>query len=91
MTTQSEHRHLDRLAALPCALCAAEPVEIHHILEGRIKGRKSGHWTAIPLCPDCHRGSANGIHGKQAMLRIRKTTELALLAETLETLYGNAR
>lgn len=88
MTTAAESRHLDRLARMGCVLCGSQPVEVHHILEGRIKGRKSGHWTAIPLCPDCHRGSNNGIHGRQAMLRIRKITELELLAETLEHLYG---
>ena len=89
--TASEKRHLDRVAALPCALCGAQPVEVHHILEGRVKGRKSGHWTTIPTCPDCHRGSKNGIHGQQNMLRIMKKTELELLAETLEQIYGRAR
>lgn len=41
MTTQSQAIHLSRLAAMPCALCGAVPVEIHHLLEGRIKGRKA--------------------------------------------------
>lgn len=85
---QAEAKHLNWIAALPCCLCGAKPVEVHHILEGRIKGRKSAHYTAIPLCPDCHRGSKNGIHGRQDMLRIKKTTELELLAETLERIYG---
>lgn len=85
---QAEAKHLSRIAALPCCLCGAKPVEVHHILEGRIKGRRSAHYTAIPLCPDCHRGSKNGIHGRQDMLRIKKTTELELLAETLERIYG---
>ncbi len=89
MTTKSEAQHLSRLASLPCALCGTQPVEIHHLLEGRIKGRKSGHWTAIPLCPECHRGSNDGIHGRQAMLKVMKKTELELLAETLEVIYGN--
>lgn len=84
----SEAKHLAKVAALPCALCGTQPVEVHHILEGRIKGRKSGHWTAIPLCPDCHRGSHNGIHGRQAMLKIKKLTELELLGDTLESIYG---
>lgn len=88
MTTKAQAQHLSRLAEQPCVLCGTKPVEIHHILEGRIKGRKSGHWTAIPLCPDCHRGSHNGIHGNQAMLKVNKTTELELLAQTLENIYG---
>jgi hypothetical protein len=78
--------HLSRLSAMPCALCGtAGQTEVHHILEGRVKGRKSGHYTAIPLCVSCHRGSM-GIHGNQAMLKIHKTTELELLGETIEKL-----
>lgn len=88
MTTKAEAKHLSLLAGMPCCLCGAQPVEIHHILEGRIKGRKSAHFTAIPLCVDCHRGSENGIHGRQNMLKVMKTTELELLAATLETVYG---
>lgn len=81
-------RHMARVATLPCCLCGATPVEVHHILEGRIPGRRSSDWTTIPLCADCHRGR-HGIHGDKAMLRVLKTTELELLAETLETLYGH--
>ena len=88
MTTKAEKAHLSRIAAQPCALCGAQPVEVHHILEGRIKGRKSGHWTAIPLCVDCHRHSLRGIHGRKDMLKVMKTTELELLAQTLERIYG---
>jgi hypothetical protein len=91
MTTAAEKRHLDKVSSQPCALCGAMPVEVHHILEGRIKGRKSGHWTAIPLCPCCHRDSSLGIHGRQDMLRIHKVTELELLGQTLERIYGAVR
>lgn len=80
--------HLSRLSAMPCSLCGTEgQTEVHHILEGRVKGRKSGHYTAIPLCVSCHRGS-NGIHGNQAMLKIYKKTELELLGETIHKLFN---
>ena len=85
----AEKQHLDRLAQLPCALCGASGVHIHHLLEGRVKNRKSGHWTSIPLCPDCHTGSRNGIHGQRVMWNVQKKTELELLGETLEKLYAN--
>lgn len=89
MTTLAESRHLDRLAQLPCALCGSSGVEIHHILEGRTPGRKSSHWTAIPLCPICHRDSRDGIHGRrEGFWLVRKASELALLGETLDKLYG---
>lgn len=88
MSAATEKRHMDRVAQLDCCLCGTKPVELHHILEGRTPGRKCSNWLVIPLCPDCHRGSHNGIHGRQAMLKVMKTNELALLAQTLERVYG---
>jgi len=76
---------------MPCVVCGAEPVEVHHILEGRCPGRRSPDWLAIPVCPDCHRGAKNGIHGEQAMWKVMKKTEHDCLAQTLEALYGERR
>lgn len=78
---------MSRIAELPCCLCGEPFQEVHHILEGRIPGRRSSHWTTIPTCISCHRGP-QGIHGDKTMLKIRKTTELELLAEVLERVYG---
>lgn len=86
--TRAEKVHMEKVARLNCALCGTNPVELHHILEGRTPGRRSPNWLVIPLCPDCHRGDHNGIHGRQAMLNIMKTNELELLAQTLEQVYG---
>ena len=86
--TRAEKAHMAKVARLSCALCDAKPVELHHILEGRTPGRRSPNWLVIPLCSDCHRGDHNGIHGRQAMLKVMKTTELELLAQTLEQVYG---
>lgn len=82
-------RHVGRVKMLPCALCGAgAPSDAHHLLEGRIQGRRSSDFCTIPLCKDCHQGERNGVHGQQMMLKIMKKTELQLLAETIETLYG---
>ena len=80
-------RHLALIHDIPCGLCGAVPVEAHHILAGRTPGRKSPDALAIPLCVDCHRGQ-NGIHGDRNMWRIMKKSELDILAETYEKLYG---
>lgn len=81
--------HVGRVKALPCAVCAASgPSDAHHILEGRIPGRKSPDWLVIPLCKDCHQGSFNGIHGQRRMWSVMKANELQCLNDTLETLYG---
>jgi hypothetical protein len=84
--------HVGRVKSLPCSLCSkAAPSDAHHILEGRIQGRRSADFCTIPLCKDCHQGERNGIHGQQIMLKVMKETELSLLAQTIETLYGASR
>lgn len=86
----AESRHIYRVKMLPCCLCGMPaPSDAHHILEGRIQGRKAPHFCTIPLCKDCHQGEKNGIHGQQFMLKIMKQTELGLLALTIELLYGD--
>lgn len=81
--------HVGRVKELPCSVCGASgPSDAHHILTGRIPGRKSPDWLVIPLCKDCHQGSINGIHGQRRMWAVMKANELDCLAATLETLYG---
>lgn len=81
-------RHMDRVAGLPCGVCSAEPVELHHILEGRVPGARSPDMLVIPLCADCHRGSFNGIHGQRRIWDVYKLSELDVLSNTLLAIYG---
>ena len=83
-----EKRHMQKVSELPCGVCGTSPVEVHHVLEGRTPGRKSPSALAIPLCIDCHRHPLRGIHGQAAMWKIHKKSELDILAETIEKLYG---
>ncbi|QGH72737.1 MAG: RecA-dependent nuclease [Podoviridae sp. ctQNx1] len=76
-----------RVAELNCCCCGAYGVHVHHIREGQGMGQRASDWLTIPLCPDCHTGPS-GVHGNRAMLKLRKMSELDLLAETLEKLYG---
>lgn len=81
--------HIYRVKSLPCSLChQSAPSDAHHILEGRIQGRRCADWCTIPLCKSCHQDPRNGIHGQQIMLKVMKETELNLLAQTIEILYG---
>lgn len=82
-------RHMGRVAQLPCVLCGQSPVEVHHIRAGEVAGagQRGPDFLTIPVCTSCHRGPM-GIHGNKAMLKITKKTELQLVAETLEELYG---
>lgn len=85
----SGKRHLGRVAELPCALCGAHGVEVHHARTGEAAGmaQKAGDFLTMPLCYACHRGS-HGVHGNRAMLHMTKKTELDLANDTLERLYG---
>jgi hypothetical protein len=76
-----------RIAALPCILCGARPVEVHHIREGQGAAQRAQDTLTIPVCPSCHRGP-NGIHGlgRRGFYARYKRTELDLLAATLEKL-----
>ena len=80
--TRFEHAHVGRIKEMSCAVCEKEgPSEAHEI--------KQGLWfLALPLCPDCHRGHRNGLHGQRAMWNIMKKTEELCLHETLTKLYG---
>jgi 5-methylcytosine-specific restriction endonuclease McrA len=80
-----ESAYMARVAALPCVLCGAHGVHVHHLREGQGMSQRASNWMTIPLCPECHTG-VSGIHGNKAMLNIRKLSELDLLALTIEAL-----
>jgi len=74
-------RHMGRIAALSCAACGNEPVEVHHIRTERIKD----DFLTIPLCVECHRGDFS-IHMSKEQFTNVYGSELHLLAETLKRL-----
>ena len=80
--TKTEREYVDKIKAMPCAICDAPgPSEAHEI--------EQGFWfLSIPLCPDCHRGGRKGIHGQRMMWNVMKQTETSALNQTLERIYG---
>lgn len=82
--TATERAHLGRVKALACSVCDTPgPSEAHHI--------KQGHqFTAVALCPDCHRGGLMGWHGQRRAWAIRKMDELAALNVTIQRLLKGA-
>ncbi len=80
--TARERAHVQRIKEMPCAVCEASgPSEAHEI--------KQGSWfTSLPLCPDCHRGSKNGIHGERRMWNVMKMDEIDALNQTIGALYA---
>ena len=86
--SNSSKRHMGRVASLPCCVCGAEPVEVHHIMEGRTPGRRASDWLTLPVCPLHHRDNKHGIHGQRLAWKLNKTDEMKCLADTLEKIYG---
>lgn len=80
-------RHMARVATLPCCICGAQPVEVHHIREGQGAAQRAQDALTIPLCPEHHRGAA-GIHGlgRRGFYARYKRDELDYLADTIERL-----
>lgn len=92
--TAAEKRHMDKVAGLPCALCAAlgepetgehGPMELHHLREGQGVSQRASNFLVIPLHRDCHK-YGGGLHGDRSLLRVAKTSELDMLAWTIEML-----
>jgi hypothetical protein len=80
--TPRERSHVERVKRLPCGVCGAEgQSEAHHVVQER-------HWTVIPLCEDCHRGSFNGWHGQRRIWQVKKLDEMDVLNATIEAIYG---
>lgn len=78
--TAAERRHMARIKAMPCAVCdAPPPSEAHHITQRTA-------FSAIPLCPECHRGDVLGLHGQRRAWAVRKMTEDDALYRTVERL-----
>lgn len=77
-----ERKHLASVKELPCSVCDAPgPSEAHHIKQGR-------QFTAIALCPDCHRDGFMGWHGQKRAWAIRKMDETDALNVTIERLLN---
>jgi hypothetical protein len=82
--TPKERLHLARVKSLACSVCDAPgPSEAHHIRQGQ-------QYSAVALCPDCHRGSLMGWHGQRRAWTLRKMGEVDALAVTVKRLMEAA-
>jgi hypothetical protein len=85
VASKKEKKWMDMVAELPCACCGEHGVHLHHIREGLGMAQRASNFLVIPLCPPCHTGPS-GVHGDRSMMRIKKLTELDMLASTIEAL-----
>ena len=47
-------KHMERVARLPCVICRAWPVQVHHCIHGRFSQMRARDEMTIPLCKSCH-------------------------------------
>lgn len=78
--------YLDTAKGLTCHLCGGQPVDLHHPREGQGMSQRASDWLVVPLCVYCHKGP-HGVHGDRAMMYIKKTTELDMVADTIERVF----
>ena len=84
---QAEKIHCNKVALLGCYICGAEP-QLHHIRPpGTGIGRRSSHFSVIPLCYNHHLGSFS-IHNRKLDFEQRHVTEKEILQIITERLYG---
>lgn len=78
--TPAQRRHLAAVKALPCSVCNTPgPSEAHHVRQGL-------QYTAVALCPECHRGPLMGWHGQKRAWAIRKMDEIDAMDITIKRL-----
>lgn len=82
--TVAEKNHMIAVAQLPCIVCQAWPVSVHHAETG-MGGRKN-HMKVLPLCWNHHQGR-DGIHkmGRKPW-QAKYGTEQELLAKVAQQL-----
>lgn len=85
MSTAAAKRHMSAVAKLPCAVCGAYGVHVHHPRFAAGMAQRASDFLTIPLCPECHEGQA-GIHGDRSRWRLYKMDEPKALAQTIEAL-----
>lgn len=95
--SKADQAHMGRVAGIGCVLCARlgygeTPSEVHHARTGVGAAQRNSAWMTVALCPEHHRG-ATGVHGLgvRAFERTYGVTEIELVAETLERIYGGIR
>ena len=87
---KAEKEHCNKVAALGCYICGAEP-QLHHIRPpGTGIGRRSSHFEVIPLCYNHHLGSFS-IHNRKLDFEKRHGTEKEILQIIKERLYGTSK
>ena len=83
---QAGLEHMARVAQLPCVICGAWPVHVHHCFHGRYGTRKASDFDTIPLCPRDHLDGPEAIHRDKAGWMVRNGPDHSYLDRVKELL-----
>jgi len=81
---------LAAVARLPCVICCAWPVQVHHCISGRYSMRKAPDSMTIPLCHFHHLGAA-GIHQDKAGWEAKHGLDTGFLPLVNRTIKQNGQ
>lgn len=81
-----DRAHMERVAELPCVICGAHPVQVHHVIHGRVAQRRSSDLETIPLCFDCHAD----LHAHPAAWKRRHGEDNTYLYKVRQQLNGES-
>lgn len=92
--TKQESEWMDSVANFGCILTyfktgiSGTPCAVHHLLTGRIPGRRPGHLMTIGLAPHYHQYGPEALHciGLEPWQALHGITEIELLKLTKELL-----
>jgi hypothetical protein len=81
-----ERRHFAKVAALPCLVCGAWPVDVHHVIgyADRIGRAPKRHDRVVPLCKpqhDVQYGPKTSVHA-MGHQRFCEANTIDLMAES---------
>lgn len=89
MTPRERQSRFDAISRIGCCVCVREglgatPPHIHHVLTGRIKGRRNSDDQTIGLCPYHHQhgGTGEAVHAGIKSFERNHGSELELLEWT---------
>lgn len=81
--------HMALVAQLPCVICGARPVEVHHCISGRYGQRRASDMETIPLCASCHRTGPDAIHRSKHAWEAKHGPDTDYLSVVAEMLSGS--
>ena len=87
---QDAIKHMARVKELPCVVCGAYGVDVHHCMSGRYGSRKASDFETIPLCPRHHRHEygPSAYHYSKAAWELEHGPDHGFIARTRKTIEG---